>query len=276
MGMTDGERAELFAKKFAIAKGVIEAKTSDIAAACGRRLDPAKLIRVSLSYLADPANEGVVIKSTPESIAKTILLFGQIGLYPDSSLSYGYFTPYDGECKPSFGYKGLIHLALRDERIASIDAQAVYQTQDGEGDRFEPMLGTSPGIVHIPSYTKRGDNEEAPITWVYAVAHLKAGPPKIEVMAREQVEAIRATSFRPKATPWVRYWGQMARKTVVRRMMNYLDLSPDIAEVIAADVYEFPDDNEATIGTANNSGGITVPSFHDRLKKSAQEYEGKA
>lgn len=248
MTLSDKEWEELRAKKFKIAKTIIEEKRADIAKACGKQLDPDKLIRVSLTCLAEPTAGETLIRSTPESIAKAVLNFGQLAIYPDPTLAYGYFVDYAGEAKASIGYKGLIHLAVRTGAATSIDSQCVYQFADRErdgiitkeelkGDRFDVTLGTSPSIIHVPQFPdKREDDDKAPITWVYAIAHLKAGPPKIEVMSRAQVDNIRKASKLKTGGPWRFYFSQMARKTCIRRLANYLDLSQEIMEIIADDV----------------------------------------
>lgn len=279
--MTDKEREQERAKQFGMAKGIIEAKREEIRRACGKRMDADKLIRTSLTVLADPTNENILFKSTPESIAKTVLQFGQIELYPDPTLAYAYFVPYQGECKPSLGYKGIIHLALRCKAALSIDSQCVYQQVEGEkveGDTFEMTMGTSPNIVHVPKWTDRTDDQKAPITWVYAVAHLPAGPPKVEVMARGQVENIRQSSMRPNGAPWARFWSQMARKTVIRRLANYLDLAPEYAQIIADDVaVEYGDEPAADAGDDEpETTEDTTPrkSNVETLAERAGEYAG--
>lgn len=290
--MSDKEWEEARTRAFKVAKEIIQAKRADIAAACGKSVDADKLIRVSLTCLAEPSAGDTLIRSTPESVAKAVLNFGQLGIYPDPMLAYGYFVDYAGEAKASLGYKGLIHLAVRTGAALSIDSQCVYQWEDRErdgiiqkdtwkGDRFEATLGTSPSIIHVPDATDRKDDDKAPIRWVYAIAHLKAGPPKIEVMSRDQVDNIRKASQMQTGGPWRFFFSQMARKTCIRRLANYLDLSQEFAEIIAQDTsYEFSDDEPSTSGEPNgvdDSDFINEPksSKLDELTRAAEGFAGE-
>lgn len=65
------------------------------------------------------------------------------------------------------GYRGMIDLARRSRQIASLSARVVR-----EGDDFSFEFGLEEKLVHRP-----GENEDAQVTHVYAVARLNRSLP---------------------------------------------------------------------------------------------------
>ena len=70
----------------------------------------------------------------------------------------------------------------------------------------------------------------------------KDGSHKTEVMSREEIDAIKAeakSGNRPDG-PWVKYYNEMAKKTVFRRCSKWLVLSPEVKENMERDdKYQF-------------------------------------
>lgn len=120
----------------------------------------------------------------------------------------------------------------------NIDAQLVY-----ENDEFEQTLGDDAAIRHkAPKLGQPRGN----IIGVYAIARLSNGMVMREVMDREQVEQVRAASKSKDGGPWTQWWGEMARKTVIRRLAKRLPiLDPLVSETIQRDddLYDFAETN---------------------------------
>ena len=89
-----------------------------------------------------------LLKCTPSSIFGSILYFAEIGLPFNSPEGFGYILPYTDrntlQATPIIGYKGLIEIAYRNDRMKSIRVQAVY-----ENDEFSYEYGTNEFIKHI-------------------------------------------------------------------------------------------------------------------------------
>jgi recombination protein RecT len=68
---------------------------------------------------------------------------------------------------------------------------------------------------------------------VYAVAKLKDGACQFEVMGKNDVDAIRGRSKSANSGPWVTDYDQMAKKTVIRRLIKYLPISIEAARAVA-------------------------------------------
>lgn len=191
-------------------------------------ITPDLLIRATLTYAQK--NPGV-FKCTRESIAKCLLDCAALGLLPDGTLGTAYLVPYKTTCTLIIGYRGLIELARRSGQLASIEAHAVR-----EGDEFRCEFGLEPVLKHVPRIDGSSDR---PVVAVYAIAHFKDGSHHAEVMSKADVDAIRARSKASGNGPWVTDYAEMAKKTVVRRLMKYLPLTPEMAEAFDAADREF-------------------------------------
>lgn len=121
---------------------------------------------------------------------------------------------------------GLLKKLRNSGELASIGAHVAY-----ENDEFRYELGDEERIVHKPHLAgKRGQ----PIA-AYAIARTKDGATYREVMSLDQIEQVRNVSRAKDSGPWVSWWDEMARKTVLRRLLKRLPSSADLDEVIEHD-----------------------------------------
>lgn len=163
-------------------------------------------------------------RCNPATLVLAVSQAAELGLDLTSGLGTCYLVPYNGVCQLIIGYRGLIELARRSGNISTIEARVVRQ-----GDEFDYQQGTEQFIRHRP-----GENENAAITHVYAIAVLADGGKQFEVMTKRQVDRIAKNS-----PVWKQHYDEMARKTVVRRLCKYLPLSPDLMKAA-----EFEDEYE--------------------------------
>ena len=121
---------------------------------------------------------------------------------------------------------GILKKIRNSGELASISAQVVY-----DKDNFQYELGDNESITHKPFL---GEDRGKQIA-VYAVAKTKDGAIYREVMSVADVEKVRAASRAGKFGPWVDWWDEMAKKTVIRRMAKRLPSSADLDSVLQAD-----------------------------------------
>ena len=122
---------------------------------------------------------------------------------------------------------GILKKVRNSGELASISAQVAY-----DKDLFEYELGDDERIVHKPFLGADRGKQIA----CYAIAKTKDGAIYREVMSVADVEKVRAASKTGKFGPWVDWWDEMAKKTVIRRLAKRLPSSADIDQVMANDM----------------------------------------
>ena len=169
---------------------------------------------------------------TRDSFLGGMMQAAQLGLEPNTPLGQAYLIPYKNnkksvyECQFQIGYKGLIDLAYRSGEVATIQAHCVY-----ENDTFEYELGLDAKLRHIPAKGERGE-----MTHVYAVIKLANGGYAFEVMTVDDVRRhARRYSKAYEDGPWQTNFDEMAKKTVLKKVLKYAPLKSDFARGIVAD-----------------------------------------
>jgi len=190
---------------------------------------------------------------TPKSIIDCVKLTAQLGLTPGPQ-GLIYYLPYKGKkehkAQTIIGYKGLIKLAKRSGNVSDIYAIPVYSDEP-----FKIRGGIDHGIDHdIIHIGERGD-----FIGCYAVAKYKDGTYHSEWMRKDEIDAIRKRSAAGSNGPWVTDYIQMARKTVIRRLCNGLDLETDIAaNITQADQMEFVKEVDANVKKTPDTGAVSL------------------
>lgn len=121
---------------------------------------------------------------------------------------------------------GILKKIRNSGELASIGAHVVY-----DKDLFKYTLGDDEKIEHTPSL----DSDRGKPIAVYAIAKTKDGAIYREVMSVGDVEKVRGASRAKDSGPWVQWWDEMARKTVIRRIAKRLPSSADLDQVLAND-----------------------------------------
>lgn len=171
-------------------------------------------------------------KCDPASLFLSSVRAFSLGLEPNGALNEGYLVPFwntkkgrnEAQFMPS--YRGLQNLARRSGEISNIYARAVY-----ENDVFDVDEGTERKITHKPDYTK----DRGKAVCYYAVFTLKSGEFDFEVMSKGEIDAIRARSKSADSGPWVTDYEEMAKKTVIKRLLKRAPMSIELADAVALD-----------------------------------------
>lgn len=202
-------------------KGWIESEDfkGQVARSLPKHITPDRFLRVSLTATnKTPA----ILQCTPESVLGCLLQCSQFGLEPDGRRAH--LIPYGANCTLIIDYKGLAELAMRSGLVASLHADVVC-----ENDEFDYDRGRL--IKHRINFREPRGKVYA----VYALATLKDGAEKCEVMTMEEVDAIRKRSKSGNSGPWKTDFNEMAKKTVFRRLSKWLPLSPEFRDAAEAD-----------------------------------------
>jgi len=203
------------------------------------KMMPETVLQREISFAMQIINTNAnVQKCSKESLQRAVYNIALTGLSLNPVLKYAYIIPRwsrDGTTavlEPS--YQGLIKLLTDTGSITAIYAHLVYAN-----DEFSLNYGTNVEIHHKPKMSNRGE-----VIAVYAVAVLSDGYKQIETMAIEDIHAIRDKSESYKAFVakkvtsciWEDHFGEMAKKTVIKRIFKYLpktDKFNKVAQAIA-------------------------------------------
>lgn len=135
-------------------------------------------------------------------------------------------------------YQGILKRIRNNNKNILISCHLIY-----ENDYFVWEEGTNQQLIHKSLFP--GDRGE--IIGAYAVAHFVDNDSyQFVVMSKDEINAIRnaSPSGRSSKSPWEKWWGEMAKKTVLRRLAKMLPMNADVMDLINKDVIEHSITNE--------------------------------
>lgn len=249
-------------------KGFLNKHQDAIASVAAKNITPERMVRL---VCAAATRQPDLAECTPVSILRSMISAAEFGLEVCSGANEAYLVPYnvkvkrDGrECwekQAQFipGYQGLVKKAIESGKVRNIEARVVY-----EKDQFDFEYGLEPTVKHKPHL----GSDRGQIVAVYAVAFLADGSKQFEVMAKDEVDAIKDRGKEKKFSPWTSDYSEMARKTVVRRLYKYIPKSKVMADLLElqakVEAGEFePDPDPSRPGDANPPEAETIEGWTD-------------
>lgn len=190
-------------------------------------LTPERFTRITLSALSSNPR---LRECTPQSFLGAMMTAAQLGVEPNTPLGQAYLIPFKNhgvmETQFQLGYKGMIDLAYRSGEISTIQAHVVYAN-----DRFSYSFGLNPTLEHIPATADRGEP-----THVYAVFRTKDGGFGYDVMSMDDVRQHAKKHSKSYGNgPWQTNFEEMAKKTVLKRVLKYAPLKSDFVRQLSTD-----------------------------------------
>lgn len=249
------EAKDVARSKVATMRQTIERSSDEFARALPDHVKPDRFIRAALTAV------NVVPKlaeCTTRSVVAGLMQAAQLGLEVADVRGQCYLIPRrdgrTGEMRASFqlGYRGMIDLAARSG--ITVEAEEIH-----ERDAFDFQLGTRRYLTHRPNFGARG-----PAIAYYAVASFAdRRDPTFAIMGRGEIEEHRdrfASTRNAKGEivgPWVEHFDAMARKTVIRALLNYLPVAVELREAMHADAIETTATEQPT--RIDYGGGFELP-----------------
>lgn len=227
------------------------------------------MIDAMLRVARTRASDDKIAKCDPTSFLQALLKCGRAGLYPDGREAH--LVAFGTEVQAIFDWKGIVALAGRAGIL--VTPKLVYS-----GDTFSVEEDDGNGktrVTHKVNYMRaRGD-----LVLAYSRAVLPSGQVDYEFMTADEVEETRKTYSRAKdSTPWKESWGEMAKKTVIKRHSKRWDMSPEIRQAINGDDDTFGQQPEQPKGPSKPIFKTTVeadePKKPEPESKPAQDTEG--
>ena len=201
---------------------------NDIEAALPSMVSSERFQRVALTAFN---NNPKLQNCDPISFIAAMMESAQLGLEPNTPLGQAYLIPYKvkGIDKVQFqiGYKGLLELAQRSGKIKSIYAHEVRAN-----DKFEVKYGLHQDLIHEPAF--KGDRGE--VIGYYAVYHLDTGGHSFIFQSKEEIlKHAKAKSKTFDYGPWQTDFDEMAKKTVIKKLLKYAPLSIEMQKAVTSD-----------------------------------------
>lgn len=216
-------------KKPATMRDYINSMQGEIAKALPSVITPERFTRITLSALSSNPQ---LSQTTPQSFLAAMMTAAQLGVEPNTPLGQAYLLPYRNkgqlECQFQLGYKGLIDLAYRSGEVELIQAHIVYKN-----DEFTCEFGLDPKLTHKPASGDRGE----PVK-VYAMFKTKSGGFGFDVMSMDEVKAHAikySKAYSSAFSPWKTNFEEMAKKTVLKRVLKYAPLKSDFVRAAVQD-----------------------------------------
>ena len=180
-----------------------------------------------------------------------------LGLEPNTPTQECWILPRkaDGvqQAELQIGYRGLLKLARRSGQIKTIYANVVR-----EGDHFEWYYGLE--ADHLEHKPKPGN--DGALQYAYSVVRFINGGYNFIVLDGSEIASRRAksASASSKYSPWNVWEAAMWRKSAIRALMPYVELSPELSRAVENDGQALQYDAEAqTMAPMLGPGELDTP-----------------
>jgi recombination protein RecT len=198
----------------------LDKQRKEISSALPPQIPADKFIRTILTIVQlKPA----LLQADRKTLIAACMKAAQDGLFPDDREAA--LVLFGSKVNYLVMFHGLLKQLYNTGGLKKISAHVVY-----EKDAFDYTLGDNESIMHKPYL---GQDRGKPVA-AYAIAHTLADGTYRDVMSFDEIEHVRKKARKTgEGGPWGDWWGEMAKKTVVRRMAKYL---PRSAEALGQDV----------------------------------------
>lgn len=189
--------------------------------ACPKHFNKTRFAQNCMTVLkeVDPAK---LAKVSPESVALTMIKGAFLGL--DFFNRECYAIPFGNELQFLTDYKGDIKLC-RQYSIKPI--KNIYAKLVREGDTFECVIREGTPVINFtPNLFS-----DAEIKGAFAVVVYEDESMDYTTMSKKEIEATRHNFSKcPTSPAWAKAWGEMAKKTALKRLTKMVELNFDNAE----------------------------------------------
>lgn len=176
---------------------------------------------VKTGYAAISQNP-ILQQCTIKSLIRSMQQSASLNL-PIDKRQLAFFVPYKNkgvmEAQLQISYLGLMELAYRSEKVKSITAHCIYESERGNV-KIKRVDGRF--FVEHPFSFEQPSGE---LIAVYATAEVKGIPPQTIVLRKDEVEKFRSKSKAPDSPAWKGFYDAMAKKTAIRQLAKFLPKS---------------------------------------------------
>lgn len=215
-------RDEQRASPITVIRQNLTAMAPQFQAALPKHVTVEKFTRVAMTAIQNAPD---LVNVDRSSLFGAIVRLAQDGLLPDGREAA--IVKFGNKAQAMPMIAGVLKKVRQSGEVAKVSAQVVY-----ENDEFVWTLGFDEDVTHNPPPL---DQPRGRAIGAYATAVLKDGSRLLEVMSLDEIEQVRKVSRSSGNGPWVQWWGEMARKTVMRRLSKRLPMSTDVEDAFDRD-----------------------------------------
>ena len=161
-------------------------------------------------------------KCEAASVVRTLMKGAFLGL--DFFNGECYAIPYGSSVQFQTDYKGEVKLC---KKYSSVPIKDIYAKVVREGDFFEEYIENGQQTINF----KPKQFNDGEIIGAFAVCLYRDGSMIYDTMSKAEIETTRENYSKMKnGQAWTKSYGEMAKKTVLRRLCKLIDLNFDFAE----------------------------------------------
>lgn len=200
----------------------------EMAKALPKHITADKMIRLAMTAIQTTPK---LLECSQMSLLGCVMGAAALGLELERFTGQAYLVPFYNkktrclEAQLIPGYRGLIALARRSGDITAVTAQAVY-----ERDHFVYQFGLNERLDHTPAEGDRG-----PLRGAYAIFTFKDGSKMWDYLPLEEIEKVRNRSQAADSGPWMTDYAEMAKKTVIKRLVKLAPASLELQKAVDLD-----------------------------------------
>ncbi len=268
----------------------LEQRTDEFKKALPSHISPEKLQR---TIMTAAQNNPDLLTADRQSLITSCMKAAQDGLLPDGreAALVIFSTKVKNQWIKQVQYMpmvyGLRKKIVQSGEVVSLQTGLVYRAEM-EGGAFLYEIGLEPPIRHRPMLDLPAEElTDDKIVAAYSIAKMKDGTVSVEVMRRGEIDKVRQMSQtgavgktwndgKPKAPkgPWVDWFGEMARKTVMRRHSKTLPMSGDVFVDVEGREHEAAASAAHLLDSVEPEAPVSLPSPDD-LDESADPDTGE-
>ena len=160
-----------------------------------------------------------------------------------------YLIPYGSTLQFMPSYKGMVKMA---QKYSTRAIKSLYARLVREGDTFEEVIVNGEPTVNFKALPFNNND----YIGAFAVCLFADGGTVVESMSKAEIETCRKQSKAKNSPAWSSFWGEMAKKTVLRRLCKSISI-----------------DMDATTKSAFESGTEIETDPRELMKKDVEENE---
>lgn len=155
-----------------------------------------------------------------EEYMRLLVVMARLDLMPDITNNKAYILPKKGGLALQIGYKAYIEFANRSGWTFNV--QVIY-----EKDEIDIDLATT-AVRHKPSFVERKDSS---IIGGYCIA-TNGSERVLEFMSKEEIDFVKNEASTDMI--WKKWYGEMAKKTIIKRIIKRINISGTKLELVDA------------------------------------------